>query len=70
MATIFEDNFNSYNDGNLNGQGGWSGHTGFQVQGTVVKEGAKGMIADMASGQDWAWITKIGTARADGRITF
>jgi len=44
MATIFEDDFNSYNDGNLIGQGGWeefSGYAGDLVQGTVVKEGAK-----------------------------
>jgi hypothetical protein len=38
--SFFED-FNSYTDGNLNGQGGWSGDTRFNVQGTTVYEGAK-----------------------------
>jgi hypothetical protein len=37
---FFED-FNSYTDGDLNGQGGWSGDTYFDVQGTTVYEGAK-----------------------------
>jgi len=37
---FFED-FNAYTDGDLNGQGGWSGDTRFDVQGTTVYEGAK-----------------------------
>jgi hypothetical protein len=37
---FFED-FNSYTNGDLNGQGGWSGDTRFDVQGTTVYEGAK-----------------------------
>lgn len=44
MATILTDDFNSYNDGNLIGQGSWGqveSYGGGTVQGTVVKEGAK-----------------------------
>ena len=41
IDTIFVDNFNSYNDGDLNGQGDWSGSTEFQIQGVVVEEGDK-----------------------------
>ena len=42
------ENFNSYADGDLNGcnggtgwDGGWSGDTGYDVQGTTVQEGTK-----------------------------
>jgi len=66
MATIFEDDFNSYTDGDLNGQGGWSGDTAYDVQGTIVKEGAKavecGSVVNVG-------IYKDGTPRNDGRIT-
>jgi hypothetical protein len=41
MATIFSDNFDSYSDGDLNGQGSWSGSTTMDVQGTTVQAGAK-----------------------------
>ncbi len=41
MAVTIIDNFNSYSNGNLNGQGGWSGDTTYQVQGTTVWEGSK-----------------------------
>lgn len=51
------DNFNSYSDGDLNGQSGgsgwaaaWSGSTAFDVQGSVVYEGAKAIIIDNAAG--------------------
>jgi len=39
---LFFEDFNSYSDGDLNGQGGWSGDAGyFTVEGTTVYEGAK-----------------------------
>jgi len=64
-ATIFEDDFNSYSDGDLNGQGSWGGDTAFDVQGDVVKEGAK---AVSGSG-NVVTILKSGTGRGTGRIT-
>lgn len=74
MATIFEDDFNSYNDGNLNGQGDWAGNAGPQVQaataGNPEGEGVgKEVKANMASGQDWV-IVKVGSATSNGRYVF
>jgi hypothetical protein len=66
MATIFEDNFNSYNDGNLNGQGGWSGYAAYKVQGTIVKEGAKAIKFVGTGGYEY--ITKYGTQFPAGMI--
>jgi len=40
MATLV-DNFDSYTDGYLTGQGGWSGGDRYHVQGSVVQGGAK-----------------------------
>ncbi|MBI4713330.1 MAG: DUF2341 domain-containing protein [Planctomycetes bacterium] len=37
----FGDDFNSYTDGTLNGQGNWSGDSDVEVQGTTVSEGIK-----------------------------
>jgi len=39
MALV--DNFDSYNDGDLNGQGSWAGNVAFDVQASVVQAGAK-----------------------------
>ena len=66
MPTIFEDDFNSYNDGDLNGQGGWSGHTNPQVQGIEVYEGAKAIKVENPSTA--GEITKSGTGLATGKI--
>lgn len=67
-ATIFEDNFNSYTDGDLNGQGGWvyediSAKTWY-VEGTTVYEGTKATAE--SSGYNYL---KDGTLTNDGRIT-
>ena len=35
------DNFDSYTDGDLNGQGSWSGNTAWDIQGTTVQGGTK-----------------------------
>ena len=68
MAVTIIDDFNSYSNGNLNGQGGWSGNTAFQVQGTTVQEGAKA-IAN-ASGTNDVIITKSIGAYTSGIIGF
>jgi len=65
MPTIFTDNFNSYNNGDLNGQGGWSGDTNFQVQETTVFEGKA-----IDGGNQTKVIEKSGNSVNDGRITF
>lgn len=65
MATILTDNFNSYNNGDLNTQGGWAGDTKFDVQGGVVYEGAKAVEIVNPTGNG---IFKTGTQRADGTI--
>lgn len=68
MATILTDNFNAYNDGDLNGQGSWSGDAAFDIQGDVVREGAKAvrMIGSTGSALD---IVKTGSQLSEGKIT-
>jgi len=66
MANIYTDNFDSYNDGDLHGQGSWSGVTDFDIQGTVKQAGTKAVSIASAAGGVPAIITKIGTQRADG----
>lgn len=69
-ATIFEDDFNSYNDGDLNGQGDWVGYASYaslQIQGTTVKEGAKAVNGTPIGGEI---CSRQGSAIAEGRITF
>jgi len=65
--TILTDDFNSYNDGDLNGQGGWSGDASFDVQGVVAKEGKA--VENLSQSGDDIHIAKQGTGRADGKIT-
>ena len=71
MATILTEDFNSYNDGNLEGQGGWSlrsGNTGqTHIQGTTVKEGAKAANGQGTLDSD---VIKTGSQVSDGRITY
>lgn len=40
---FLRENFNLYNDGALNGQGGWSGDLNFLIQGDTTYEGAKAL---------------------------
>ena len=68
-ATIFEDNFNSYNDGDLNTQGDWSGDTNFDISAGSAYEGAKGVVAERAA-IGWIFIEKTGTGRTEGQITW
>ncbi|MHA1482502.1 MAG: hypothetical protein ACTSQA_03580 [Candidatus Heimdallarchaeaceae archaeon] len=68
MSTILTDDFNSYNDGDLNGQGDWSGDTGFDIQGDVTFEGAKAVkYVNPASEVN---IVKTGSLSANGKYTF
>lgn len=67
LQSIIQDNFNSYVDGSIVGQGGWTNYangSNFIVQGTTVREGTKALhnnsLADSV-------ITKTGTALTDGR---
>lgn len=41
MAGLLDENFDGYNDGDLNGQGGWSGDVLFDIQSTVKQAGTK-----------------------------
>ena len=71
MATILEEDFNSYNDGALEGQGGWSVRSGYagqiKIQGTTVKEGAKAANGQGTLDSD---VIKTGSQVSDGRITY
>ncbi len=66
MATLFTDDFNSYNDGDLNGQGGWDASASVDVQGDVVLEGAKAI--KIATAGHYARKTVDGIT--DGKVTF
>lgn len=48
MAALTE-NFDSYTDGDLNGQGSWSGGTDFDIQGTTTQGGAKAVLHTAAA---------------------
>lgn len=57
MAWVAVENFNSYSDGDLNGENGgsgwsgaWSGDVDFDVQGTTVFEGVKAVTGVGANG--------------------
>lgn len=65
MSVITIDNFDSYSDGDLNGQGGWSGNTVMQVQGVVVEQGTKAVAGLDNSGTDLL-ITKSISAQTKG----
>ncbi len=71
MPTIFEDDFNSYSNGELVGQGGWLEEQRKEkviVQGTTVKEGAKAVeITSGAPGN--VSVYKDGALTATGKIT-
>ena len=60
---MLADNLDSYNDGDLQTQGSWQGHSNWQIQGIVTKTGsgkaAKNILTDGS-------IYKDGTAGADG----
>jgi len=64
MARVLVDNFDSYSDGDLNGQGSWSGDTTFDVQTSVKQAGAKAISA--VSDGTRREIEKAITASANG----
>lgn len=67
MATLFETDFNSLNNGDLNGQDSWSGDTDFDVQVTIVKEGAKAVAVTPGANGD-NYISRTGTQLSAGKI--
>lgn len=72
-STIFTDNFDSYSDGNLNGQGGWISNSSdqfFTVESSTVQEGGKA-IASVNSFQPFGIsVHKSGSLVSTGRIQF
>lgn len=70
MATIFEDTFDTYNDGDLNAQGTWANTGGtigiIDVQSTIAKQGkAVGATSSTADENQ----KKSGTMCNDGQVT-
>lgn len=71
MPAPLTDNFNSYTDGDLNGQGGWNTFTPsgiVEVEGTIVYEGAKAIKFPTSGG--FADAFKDGSNTVDGKQTF
>lgn len=65
MALLTE-NFDSYNDGDLNGQGSWAGDASFDIQGVTIKAGTKAVKNADQGGA--ITIQKTGTATATGSL--
>ncbi len=72
MATIFEDTFNTYDDGDLNTQGSWSGSTAYDVEvgDATNPEGADSGKQVKCSAGAAAEIVKTGTGQGDGKISW
>jgi len=71
LSGIVQDNFNSYTDGSIVGQGGWGSHANgenFVVQGTNVFEGAKALYTSNIL--EDSVIYKAGIPLSDGRQAF
>jgi hypothetical protein len=64
MAAILTESFDSYSDGDLNGQGSWSGDVQFDIQGTTTQSGAKAVT--VTPGAAIRNIKKTGTAQNTG----
>lgn len=74
MAWVATDDFNSYSDGDLNGNNGgsgfsaaWSGSVNFDVQGTTVAEGAKAIVNTSGSNISRALTSAVS---GDGNIVY
>lgn len=66
--SIVIDNFNTYTDGSLTGQGGWTSNgQNFVVQGTIVFEGLKALYNNTVAD---SVITKSGNLLSDGKQAF
>lgn len=68
MATLFTQDFNDLVNGDLNGQGGFSGATSYDVSATLPYEGAKGV--ENSQNSTGISIYKQGAETAAGRMTF
>jgi len=67
-TSLVTDNFDSYTDGDLNGQGGWSGSALFDIQTAVKNSGAKALKVITAG--SLVGVTKTGIKINDGKQTF
>jgi hypothetical protein len=67
MAITVIDNFDSYTDGPLTGQGGWTGTDRLVVEGTEVEQGTKAIVRNGDSTGNYGCILSI-TPRTMGII--
>lgn len=67
--TIIEEDFESYSEADLTGQGSWSGDSSYDVSTSLPYEGTKGVVNADTSGSAKA-ISKTGTTTDDGALTF
>src|SRR3989338_4805003 len=71
-ATILTDDFNSYSNGSIEGQGGWTGNgvnEFFTVQSSTVKEGTKAIESSLNFPFVGLGVTKIGDLLSDGSVS-
>lgn len=68
LWAVLNDNFDSYSDGSLDSQGGWSGDSQFEVQGAVIQSGTNAVKCPSSEGEKN--IEKSVTQRADGDQVF
>ncbi len=72
-TTILCENFNSYIDGSIVGQGGWIDRqegTKFIVEGTVVNEGTKALYSNTNSATESIVTKNTGNTLTDGKQSF
>jgi hypothetical protein len=76
MSWVATENFNSYNDGDLNGQGngfGWSGNwagsASVDIQGIVTQEGAKAVYFNNPADGD-SCVRSLASASDTGNVIF
>ncbi len=66
--TIFTDNFNTYNNGDLNGQGSWSGNTTYDVQSTTYYDDGGTKAVQFTNTASQFSIEKAGTQQTAGTV--
>lgn len=72
-ATIFTDDFNSYTNSNIEGQGGWTGNginEFFTVESNIAKEGSKAVQSSSNFPFIGLSVKKVGTLTPNGRIKY
>src|SRR3989344_8910166 len=67
-STILTDNFNSYDNGTISGQGGWVGSNFMTIQNEAVFEGSKSLKLSDPFSANFS-VQKTGTLTNDGRMT-